>query len=336
MRDGSILVVSHGPDDHLPLVRSELEKVGAEVVWFDTDDYRAGSDVIFAIEGGEPRVILRSGGREHEGNNVGAVLFRHIRLPKAPQIADAAARRMAESELRAALEGGLFALEPSLWMNHPSANRLTRSKLLQLRLAARLGFTTPETCVTADPAKIRELSRIWDGQMIAKLAGGQIVGETVDSQYIIFTTPVTPDYLADEGALSACPAIYQRRVAKLHELRVTVVGDEIYACRIDSQAREESRVDWRAAGYTALDHQPCELDEAIADRCRALLRTLGLEIAGLDFIVTPEGETVFLEINAAGQWAWVEQETGLPIAAAIARRLVGAARGERFRPIPPP
>jgi glutathione synthase/RimK-type ligase-like ATP-grasp enzyme len=136
--------------------------------------------------------------------------------------------------------------------------------------------------------------------------------------------------------LSACPAIYQRRIAKQHELRVTVVGDEIFACRIDSQAREESRVDWRAAGYTSLDHRACELDEAVADRCRALLRTLGLEIAGLDFIVTPEGETVFLEINAAGQWAWVEQETGLPIAAAIARRLAGAARGGRVRPIPAP
>jgi glutathione synthase/RimK-type ligase-like ATP-grasp enzyme len=172
--------------------------------------------------------------------------------------------------------------------------------------------------------------------MVAKLAGGQIVGESIESQYIIFTTPVTPEYLADADALSACPAIYQRRVAKQHELRVTVVGDEIYACRIDSQAREESKVDWRAAGYTSLDHQPCELDEAIADRCRALLRTLGLEIAGLDFIVTPEGETVFLEINPAGQWSWVEQETGLPIADAIARRLADAARRGGSSPIPTP
>jgi glutathione synthase/RimK-type ligase-like ATP-grasp enzyme len=318
------------------LIRAELEKLGADVVWFDTDDYRTGSDVIFAIEGGTPRVTLRIGGREHDGDEIGAVLFRHIRLPTAPLIADAAARRMAESELRATLEGGLFALEPSLWMNHPNANRVTRSKLLQLRLAARLGFKTPETRVTADPTEIRGLYHSWNGEMVAKLAGGQIVGETIYSQYIIFTTPVTPEYLADAGALAACPAIYQRRVAKQHELRVTVVGDEIFACRIDSQAREEARVDWRAAGYTALDHQPCELDASTADRCRVLLRTLGLETAGLDFIVTPEGETVFLEINAAGQWAWVEQETGMPIAAAIARRLAGAAQGGGVRQDPAP
>jgi D-alanine-D-alanine ligase-like ATP-grasp enzyme len=56
------------------------------------------------------------------------------------------------------------------------------------------------------------------------------------------------------------------------------------------------------------------------------MRHLDLEIAGFDFILTPEGEMVFLEINAAGQWAWVQETTGLPIAAAIARRLAAATR----------
>jgi hypothetical protein len=123
--------------------------------------------------------------------------------------------------------------------------------------------------------------------------------------------------LKDDDSLSACPAIYQRRVQKEYELRVTVVGEDVFACRIDSQALEISQVDWRAAGPSALHQKPYKLDEAIASQCRALLRYLGLEIAGLDFLVTPEGETVFLEINAAGAWAWVEQATGLPIAAAL-------------------
>jgi glutathione synthase/RimK-type ligase-like ATP-grasp enzyme len=314
------------------LVRAELEKLGIEVVWFDTDDYGTASSVTFAVEDGTPRVLLRIGGAEHCGDTVRAVLFRHIRLPQAPHVDGLAARRMAESEWRAALEGALLALEPALWVNHPYANRLARNKLLQLRLAARLGFRVPETRVTADPRYIREQYRAWNGRMVAKLAGGQIVGDTVESQYVIFTTAITPEDLEDDDALSACPAIYQQRVEKRHELRVTVVGDEIFACRIDSQAHEAAQVDWRNAGAAALDHQPCELDEPVADRCRALLRQLGLEIAGLDLIVTPEGETVFLEINAAGQWAWVEKATGLPIAAAIARRLAGATHPDFLSP----
>jgi glutathione synthase/RimK-type ligase-like ATP-grasp enzyme len=258
------------------------------------------------------------------------VFFRHIRLARAPHVADLVARRMAESELRSTLEGALLALEPALWMNHPYANRFARSKLMQLSLASRLGFKVPETCITADPRVVREHYRRWNGEMVAKLAGGQIVGDTPESQYVILTTLLTPEDLKDDEALSACPAIYQRRVPKEYELRVTVVGDEIFACRIDSQALEISQVDWRAAGPSALHQAPHELDEAIAGQCRALLRRLGLEIAGLDFIVTPEGETIFLEINAAGAWAWVEQATGLPIAAAIAQRLALGAQHEPF------
>jgi glutathione synthase/RimK-type ligase-like ATP-grasp enzyme len=76
----------------------------------------------------------------------------------------------------------------------------------------------------------------------------------------------------------------------------------------------------------ALDLAPCELDGVLADRCRALLRLLGLEVAGIDLIVTPQNDTVFLEINAVGRWDFVQEATGLPIASAIARRLATATR----------
>ncbi len=52
------------------------------------------------------------------------------------------------------------------------------------------------------------------------------------------------------------------------------------------------------------------------------MRRLGLDLAGLDLIVTPEGETIFLEVNAAGQWLWVQEATGMPIASAIVDRLL--------------
>jgi hypothetical protein len=50
--------------------------------------------------------------------------------------------------------------------------------------------------------------------MVAKLAGGQLVGDTVDLQYVIHTSPDHGRDPQDDGALSACPAIYQRLVEK--------------------------------------------------------------------------------------------------------------------------
>jgi D-alanine-D-alanine ligase-like ATP-grasp enzyme len=48
--------------------------------------------------------------------------------------------------------------------------------------------------------------------------------------------------------------------------------------------------------------------------------------AALDFIVTPEDQWTFLEANPNGQWAWIEDATGQPIAEAIAAALSKDAR----------
>ena len=44
-------------------------------------------------------------------------------------------------------------------------------------------------------------------------------------------------------------------------------------------------------------------------------------------IVTPDGEYIFLEINPAGQWLWIEELTKLPITEALADLLVGKTQG---------
>jgi glutathione synthase/RimK-type ligase-like ATP-grasp enzyme len=331
---GTILIVTHEADDHVPLVASELAARGVPVVRFDTESYPERSAVELRVDA-RSSVRLRVAGEELDGESVAGVLYRHLRLPAAPRIDDEVGRRLAESELRAALEGALLSLD-AYWLNHPQANRLSRHKPLQLTLAAAEGFSVPETRITADPEEVRSLFRAWDGRMVAKLVGGQVVAPSAEDQYVIYTTLLSEDDLASDAALTACPAIYQRYVEKLFELRVTVVGDEVFACRIDSQAHEDGRVDWRRAGRDALALSEHRLDPSVARMCVSLARRLNLELAGLDLIETPEGETVFLELNAAGQWAWVEHATGMPIAAAVADRLISGSRGRGPARFPAP
>ena len=283
------------------------------------------------LEGANVRALLHVDGHEIDGNDVTAVLYRHLHLREAPHISEPKARELAESEHRAALEGSLLALD-AYWLNHPHANRLARNKPLQLALAVREGLAVPETRITDDPQEIRALHRRWNGQMVAKLVGGQILAPTVDEQYVVYTTLVEEDDLRSDAALAACPAIYQRRIEKAFDLRVTIVGERLFACRIDSQDSERGAVDWRREGAGSLPIRPCELDTDIAERCLALMRRLGLDLAGLDLIVTPEGETVFLEVNAAGQWLWAQEATNTPIASAIVDRLLEGARRTRSEP----
>ncbi len=281
-----------------------------------------------ALEHGRAYARIYAGGHEIDGQDVTAVLYRHLHLREAPQISDPAAREMAESELRATLEGSLLAID-AYWLNHPYANRLARNKPLQLALAAREGLSVPETRITDDPEEIRALHRNWGGRMIAKLVGGQIAAPTVDEQYVIYTTLVEENDLRSDAALAACPAIYQQQIEKAFDLRVTVVGERLFACRIDSQDNERGVVDWRRAGAGTLPIRPCELDGDTAGKCLALMRRLGLDLAGLDLIVTPDGETIFLEVNAMGQWLWVQEAAGMPIASAIVDQLLEGARSHR-------
>src|SRR6185312_4199806 len=85
------------------------------------------------------------------------------------------------------------------------------------------------------------------------------------------------------------------------------------------------RQDWRA-DYANIRYSAAVLPVAVADMLREYMLRLRLRFAAVDMVVTPEGEHVFLEANPNGQWAWIEDETGLPIAAAIADALEGGHR----------
>lgn len=73
---------------------------------FDTELYPTEAAVELGIEGGNPRVVLRLGGSEIEGESVAAVLYRHLRLPAAEGALEPDARLLAESELRALSKAG--------------------------------------------------------------------------------------------------------------------------------------------------------------------------------------------------------------------------------------
>lgn len=102
---------------------------------------------------------------------------------------------------------------------------------------------------------------------------------------------------------------------------MTVVDGRFFAARIDA-ASEAARVDWRS-DYHSISYTTIETPDLVRSCVSALLDSLKLRFAALDFIVDPDGQWWFLECNPNGQWAWIEDETGMPIAAAIADALEG-------------
>jgi hypothetical protein len=146
-----------------------------------------------------------------------------------------------------------------------------------------------------------------------------------DELRIVYTTMVDPDEFdeRDRTGLAVCCHLFQAWVPKAHDVRLTVVGERCFPVAVHASSAP-GRVDWRSR-YDDLSYVPCALPDSVRDGVSAYLRRFGLRYAAFDFSVTPDGAWWFLEANASGQWEWLQEETGLPIAEAIADELMGAA-----------
>jgi hypothetical protein len=60
-----------------------------------------------------------------------------------------------------------------------------------------------------------------------------------------------------------------------------------------------------------------------------MLGRLGLVFGCFDFVESDGGRLLFLEVNPAGQWYWIEQRTGLPLLESFTKMLVQATASYR-------
>lgn len=208
------------------------------------------------------------------------------------------------------LLGLLEAAEPGLWVNHPHANERSRLKQLQLRVAAKAGFEVPETLLTNDPDQARAFVARHD----------QVVLKTLTQRYttLIPTTVVTPS--DDLSGVAGCLHHFQRMVDKTHDIRLTVVGDQFFACRVTTDSAD---LDWRATERAEITYESVETPSGIVPSCRTYMASMSLAYAAFDFAVDREGLWWFLEANPNGEFGFIEAATGLPISKAIADLLKG-------------
>lgn len=209
------------------------------------------------------------------------------------------------------------------WVNHPEINRAARNKLAQLRLAHELGIRVPRTLVTNDPQSALEFAEsVQPAGIIYKTLTHPFIEETTTTFRSVFTSAVhfSPEKLR---AVELSPCLFQEKIQKECELRVTVIGEHVFAIRIYSQDQEETALDWRRDQHKiTLRQEVVGLEPEVQKVCIEITKRLGLTFGAIDIIVTPEGEHVFVEINPNGQWLWKEVLLGLQISEALIDELV--------------
>ncbi|MCT9929248.1 ATP-dependent carboxylate-amine ligase [Planotetraspora sp. A-T 1434] len=318
----TVLVLTQDGDEHADHVVPMLVERGATVVRHDPARFPKDAALQAAFEPhGPARRSLWLGDATVDLETLTAVWFRRPNSPVVhDEIAGDAAREYAERECGLLVRDIWESLDCRLFPARHSVLDFAQRKQHQLAVATRLGFEIPPTLITTQPDEVLDFYNRHEGRIVSKPYGYQPMSSVGVMRY---TEQVLPADLGYVDAVRFCPMIFQVYVPKRVELRVTVVGSEVFAAEIHSQASNRARHDWRSYDLKNTPHFPHRLPEDVHDRCLRLVRKLGLSYGAIDLILTPDGRYVFLEINPSGQYLWIERLTGLPISAAVCDFLLG-------------
>ena len=209
--------------------------------------------------------------------------------------------------------------QDAFWLSDFYNIQRAGSKDYQLSLASSIGFNVPSTILTSDPRAAKEFLKIYRPAIVKSLSSEFPGTET--SLSFFFAKKITDPESISLTNLHLAPAIFQEAIDAVMDLRITVVGDKVFAASIesDSEKRHKGVRDWRFEyRHGGNLFKPYNLDVTTKKRCVELVERLGLRYGAIDLLVDRTGKVWFLEINPNGQWAFVEEDTDLPIGKTIA------------------
>ena len=334
-----ILVCGLLADAVVELMCARLEDMGLDYFFLDERRYPGAFDVSWEVgpagvtgwvAGPDRRVALD----DLTGVYIRYVEYRESLEPAAPHVeAEGAGRRDERTQqmIRAEFQASLMQLVdilPCAVVNRAYASISNDSKLWQGFLARRFGFHTPRTLATTDPEAARTFY---------EACGRRVIFKSLSSVRSI-VRPLDKESLARLDLLPNCPTQFQEHVEGV-DVRVHVVGEEVYPTRIVSEA-----TDYRYAGRQGAEiaMEATEIPDDIAAACIGMCRALGLTVAGIDLLRAPDGRFYCFEANPSPGFIFYERATGQPISEAIARLLhrgapaPRAARATDGHPRPPP
>jgi glutathione synthase/RimK-type ligase-like ATP-grasp enzyme len=320
-----IIVISHDQDPHASRVLERLSSAGREALLLNLAELPNHATLTFSyLCCGKVRIDYRRGkGASFALDQARSVWWRRPQAADPSSVTDPDLRLFTANEWNEAING-LWQLLRMPWMNDPMRDDVASRKALQLKIAQEVGLRVPRTLITSDPEQARAF--------IASQGIGATIHKTFSCTHAVWreTRLLRGEDLDLLDSVQLAPVIFQEFVPAGLDLRITAVGESLFAAAIrpeDGETRVDFRMRVGRSSMTAFD-----LPDVIARKLRALMDRLGLIYGAIDMRVTPEGEYYFLEVNTAGEFLFVEDRTGLPISHAVAQWLAQPRLAADARP----
>jgi hypothetical protein len=308
----SVLVVTNEQDLGADLVMLELERRQVFTLRCNTErllEWRV------AIEPGLRWELVDPLRRCLSSEDTVGVWWRRPDPPLTSTAFESPAEQTAFREQWQAVTEAMASVPGPRWMSPPAAIRAAEDKATQLACAMSLGFRVPRTIWTNDLDHVHSVASA--GRVVAKPAA-TAAWEDERGAAFVFAQILGLQDLPDADHLATVPAAFQEPVVPKRDLRVTVIGQRAFGA-LAADAGSPSDVDWRLVPDRRW--APFELSTELVEKCLALVNGLGLRFGAIDLVLDEDEAPWFLEINPNGEWGWLNQRAGLPLAAAIADEL---------------
>lgn len=314
---GRLRVITQPGDVHAGAVAWALADRNIETKWMCLTDFPAAEKYSFSLDD--------FGDQDQERDalpdmSCDYVWIRRVgRSPGVPLELDERDKVLCQRESERFFHGLLYSLAPKAWWINPlNSYLMSRSnKLHQLRVAKACGLSIPPTLASNNPEHIRDFCRAQSTNVIAKPFFPHMWNSLSGGSHEYLTSLVSAKDLTDSRALQASPLIYQGFIEKSFEVRAVFFGGAVIAAKLDAKGDSDLHVDWRHPSKNPVV-EPFNLPSRIRESCMRVMKALGLVHGSFDFVVRPDGEFFFLEVNESGQCLWLEHDCqDLPVLSAL-------------------
>jgi hypothetical protein len=221
----AVLIITASFDPQADLLIAELRRRNVPCVRWNTYEFPLSSVLTYRASSGGFAAEIISDGRTVDLAAVGSIWWQWDQPAGFPSELKPAERRFAEREAELAVNA-LPTIGDFFWINHPTRERLANSKPSQLFAARAVGLEIPRTVITNNPDEVRRFIATAQRQVVYKALSPP---RNFAPDKALFTGLVSAETLANLDLIRITPGIFQERIDKSYELRITVIGSRIFA-----------------------------------------------------------------------------------------------------------
>ncbi len=322
-----ILILTNKEDIHPNSVIKYLGEKNAQVFRLNTESILTDYKIHWIINENNVDVIIENiiTKTAVKGSEIKSIWERRPEKPSECNLQNIEMKELCIKEATGFLQNLQFYFYDKFWLGHPLFDRLSFSKMLQMKVASDVGFNIPDTIISNDFVKSKSFF-----EKHTEIAQKAIEVDSFDydsDEYSVFWTKKlnTNDLLNfPKENFELTYNHIQKYIVKKFELRVTVVVNQIFACKFETNhlLDDKGKVDFRQGYDYGLKLEVFDLPVEFSNKCIEYLKKMNLNFGCFDFLVDEFNNYFFLECNSNGQWLWIEEETGLNITKSIGDFLI--------------